>query len=273
MPPHVDLYDNAYAKVEHDLYREIRTETYGQDLGQTSWVTTEESNCIPELLHLKRDSTVLEIGCGSGLYALHLAKRVGCGIIGLDLNQHAIASATQLATAAGLDTLARFQQCDASQPLPFPDNAFDAAFSNDALCHIPGRAGLLKELFRVLRPGARFLFSDALLIGGLVTHEEIATRSSIGPYFFSPPGENGRLLAAAGFTVLSVTDTSADAAAIAQRWYDARQRRREQLTTGEDASEDPIRFEGLQRFLACVHTLTFERRLLRHLYLAEKPRG
>jgi len=273
MPTRVDLYDNAYAKLEHELYREIRVETYGQDLGQTSWVTAAESESIPTTLSLTRDSAVLEIGCGSGLYALHLAKRVGCGIIGLDLNRHAIASATQLAAAAGLDNLARFQQCDASQPLPFPDSVFHAAFSNDALCHIPERASLLRELFRVLRPGARLIFSDALLIGGLVTHEEIATRASIGPYFFSPPGENGRLLAAAGFTVLSITDTSADAAAIALRWHEARERRREPLTTGKQAPEDATRFDGLQRFLACVHTLTSERRLLRYLYLAEKPQA
>ena len=271
MPPNVDLYDNAYAKVEHELYRQIRADTYGQDFGQTSWVTTEESNRIPGLLHLKRDSTVLEIGSGSGLYALHLARKIGCRITGLDLNPHAIASASQLAATAGLDSIARFQHCDASQPLPFPNGSFEAAFANDVLCHIPARASLFTEIFRVLRPGARFLFSDALIIGGLVTHEEIATRSSIGPYFFSPPGENSRLLAAAGFIHLSVTDTSLEAAAIALRWRDARERRRQPLTTGKGAPEDLTRFEGLQRFLTCVHTLTSERRLLRYLYLAEKP--
>src|SRR3569833_853939 len=119
MSTHVDLYDNAYARAEHDLYRQVRTETYGHDLGQTSWVTADESARIPELLNLTADSRVLEIGCGSGLYALDIATRNGCRIIGLDLNPHGIATATQLAQAASLDALARFQQCDASQPLPF----------------------------------------------------------------------------------------------------------------------------------------------------------
>ena len=268
MPTHVDLYDNAYAKVEHDLYREVRTETYGHDLGQTSWVSIDESNFIPVLLNLTSDTSALEIGCGSGLYALHLAKRFDCRITGLDLNPHGIGSATQLAAATGLDTVAQFQQCDASEPLPFDDSIFDAAFSNDALCHISARPTLLKEIFRVLRPGARLLFSDALILGGIVSHEELATRSSIGPYFFSPPGENERLLAAAGFSLLSTTDTSEQAALIAQRWHDARERRRHRLIT----LEGPDRFDGLQRFLGCVHTLTSERRLLRHLYL-EKPRA
>jgi len=37
----VDLYDNAYGKYESDIYRHVRRETYGEDFGQTSWVTTE----------------------------------------------------------------------------------------------------------------------------------------------------------------------------------------------------------------------------------------
>lgn len=270
MPPQVDLYDNTYARVEHDLYRAIRADTYGEDLGQTSWVTTDESHRIPVLLNLARDSAVLDIGCGSGLYAIHLAQRTSCRVTGLDSNPHAIAGAAALAAASALDGRARFETCDVSLPLPFadatPKTGFDAAFANDSLCHIPNRPRLLEELFRVLRPGARLLFSDALIIGGILSHTELATRSSIGPYFFSPPGENERLLAAAGFTVLSVTDTSEQAAAIAERWHHARERRREPLT----ALEGPDRYQGLQRFLACVHQLTSERRLLRHLYLAEK---
>jgi SAM-dependent methyltransferase len=267
MPNQVDLYDNAYARLEDDLYRQIRTETYGHDLGQTSWVTSEESHSIPRLLNLTPTSALLELGCGSGLYALHLARTTGCRITGIDINPHAIATATQLADTAGLGELARFQQCDASQTLPFPDAHFDAAFANDALCHIPGRPALLRELLRILKPSARLLFSDALLIGGIVSNLELATRSSIGLYFFSPAGENERLLASAGFALLSATDTSPQAADIAERWHNARERRREPLL----ALEGEDRYEGLQRFLANVHHLTAERRLLRHLYLAEKP--
>jgi hypothetical protein len=100
-----------------------------------------------------------------------------------------------------------------------------------------------------------------------VSHEEIATRSSIGKYLFSPPGENERLLKQAGFSILEARDTTANAAKIAQRWRDAREKRRPALVTAEGTQN----FEGIQRFLACVHLLTRERRLLRMVYLAEKP--
>ena len=266
MSQKVDLYDNAYGNYESDTYRLVPIETYGEDLGQTSWVTTEESNEIPQLLDLRLDSSVLELGCGSGGYALHLAEKVACRLIGLDINAAGVRNANQLALARGLASRAQFEQCDVSKNLPFDDKSFDAVFSNDVLCHLPGRPKVLDEMFRVLKPGGRMLFSDALVVGGMLSHEEIATRSSIGFYVYSPPGENERLIESAGFSQIRVTDTTGSATRIAQRWHHAREKRKEKLV----AAEGNVNFEGLQRFLSCVQLLTSERRLLRYLYFASR---
>ena len=266
MAAKVDLYNSAYGNYEADVYRRIRTATYGQDFGQTSWVTTEESRDIPRQLALKPGSKALEIGCGSGRYALNLAETTGAHLIGVDVNEFGVQNANRLSAEAGVSDRARFQTCDVSRPLPFENASFDAAFSNDVICHIQGRLSLLRELFRVLRPGARLLFSDALVIGGTISHEEIAARSSIGYYIFSPPGENERLLKEAGFSVLSATDTTSNAADIASRWREHRDQNRVRLVEIESEAN----FNGLQNFLSCVHKLTNERRLLRFVYLAEK---
>ncbi len=268
MPAKVDLYNSAYANYGSEVYQQVCMETYGQDLGQTSWVTMEESREIPQMLHLEASSSVLELGCGSGGYALHLAKHVGCNIIGVDVNAAGVHNANQLAATSGLAARAHFEHCDASKNLPFNDRAFDAVFSNDALCHIPGRLKVLCEMFRILKPGGRMLFSDALVVGGMISHEEIATRSSIGYYVYSPPGENERLSEQAGFRGIHVTDTTESAARIARQWHQARERRRNELV----ALEGTANFEGLQAFLSCVHSLTAERRLLRFLYLADRGR-
>jgi ubiquinone/menaquinone biosynthesis C-methylase UbiE len=267
MSARVDLYNNAYSNPGSEIYAQIRVETYGRDLGQTSWVTAEESDEIPKLLQLWRESSVLEVGSGSGGYALHLAEH-GCNIVGLDVNEHGVNSAKQLASDRGLAARARFELCDASKPLPFHNEHFDAVFSNDVLCHVPGRLNVLREMFRVLKPGARMLFSDALVIGGIISHEEVAIRSSIGYYLFSPPGENERLIAQAGFRELISTDTTENAASISKRRRDAREKWKKELV----ALEGQENYEGLQAFLACVHRLTAERRLRRYLYLAEKGR-
>ncbi len=262
----LDLYNSSYGNYERDAYREVRVETYGEDFGQTSWVTSEESHEIPRQLQLTPSSSVLEIGSGSGRYALHVAETARCKVVGLDLNEEGIRNAAALADQQGMGAQVRFQKCDASRPLPFADEAFDAVFSNDVFCHIPGRLALLRELARVLKPGGRLLFSDALVMGGTISNQEIETRSLVGFYLFAPPGENEKLIEAAGLKLASAGDTTAAAAAVALRWHNARAKRRSELTAVEGAAN----FEGLQKFLLCVHTLTSERRLLRFVYLARR---
>jgi hypothetical protein len=124
----------------------------------------------------------------------------------------------------------------------------------------------LCEMFRVLKHGGNMLFSDALVIGGMLSHDEIATRSSIGYYVYSPPGENEQLIERAGFRQIRVSDTTENAARISRQWQQAREKRKKELIAVEGLSN----FEGLQRFLSCVHCLTEERRLLRYLYFASK---
>jgi SAM-dependent methyltransferase len=266
MPPKVDIYNNSYGNYEKDVYRDVRLETYGEDYGQTSWVSTEESYEIPRRLELASGCMVLEIGSGSGRYALYVAETTRCRLVGLDVNEEGIRNANALAQRQSLSEQVRFQECDVSQPLPFADASFDAVYSNDVFCHIPGRLALLRELWRVLKPGGRMIFSDALVVGGTLSNQEIATRSLIGYYLLVPPGENEKLIAAAGFRLLEVTDTTGSAAEVAGRWHAAREKWRTELT----AIEGNINFDGLQKFLSCVQTLTSERRLLRLVYLARK---
>src|SRR5262249_2096114 len=117
-------------------------------------------------------------------------------------------------------------------------------------------------------PGGRMVFTDAMIVTGLVSREELVTRSSIGWYLFVPPGENERLIRGAGFELLSSEDVTAAAEVIAQLWRAAREQHRDELV----AREGEANFSGLQRFLACVHRLSAERRLSRYCYLAEKAR-
>lgn len=266
MPDKVDLYNTSYGNAATALYSDVRRETYGYDLGQTSWVSAEELSEIPRLLEIQAPASVLDIGCGAGGYALHVAATLGCRVTGIDVNAHGIHASEQSAIAVHLGDRVRFLKHDASQPLPFLDQSFDAVYSNDAFCHVPNRVGLLRECRRVLRSGGRLLFSDALVVNGVLSNEEIAARSSIGYYVFVPRGENEQLIHDAGLTLVQADDTSERAATISQRWRDARARRMRELTHIEGEAN----FEGLQRFLACVHTLTSEKRLARFVYVAAK---
>jgi SAM-dependent methyltransferase len=262
----VDLYDTHYHEYGADAQTSVRSETYGEDIGQSSWMSADELRGFIRTLAITPASNVLEVGSGSGGPALFVVENTGCKLVGLDLNEHGVANANDLARKRGLTDRAEFRVADASEALPFADATFDAIVSNDAMCHVPQRGDALREWHRVLKPGGRMLFSDALIVTGLVSHEEIARRSSIGHYFFSPPGENERLIAAAGFELVAVEDATSGAVGIAKRWHDARARHREAMV----ALEGEENFDGLQRFLWTVHTLCAERRLGRFVYVGQK---
>jgi len=262
----VDLYNHAYSDFAGTAEEAVRRETYGEDLGQTSWMTAPEWLRFADRLGIGAASDVLEVASGSGGPGVYLAAKRGCRLTGIDINEHGVRNANALAAARGLAERVRFQAADASEPLPFGDDRFDAILCNDAVCHIRHREAVLREWYRVLQPGGRVLFTDALVITGVVSHEEIANRSSIGFYLFSPPGENERLLAAAGLVLVDVEDVTQAAADVARRRHDARARYRAPLVEREGDEN----FDGLQRFLMGVHTLSAERRLSRFAYLAEK---
>ncbi|HET9727201.1 MAG TPA: methyltransferase domain-containing protein [Gemmatimonadales bacterium] len=263
----VNLYDNVYADFASDAERAVRVETYGEDLGQSSWLTAREWLEFADLLGIGPGTDVLEVGSGSGGPAVYLAAERDCRVTGVDINQHGVRNAGALARARGVADRVRFESVDASRPLPFAEGSFDAVISNDAMCHIADRPSVLRDWHRVLKPGGRALFTDAMVVTGVVSHEELATRSSIGFYLFVPPGANEAMLAEAGFTVRETRDVTANAAEVASRWMGARARHRDALV----AREGQANFDGLQRFLGCVRTLSEERRLSRFAYLADKP--
>jgi cyclopropane fatty-acyl-phospholipid synthase-like methyltransferase len=261
---HVPLYASAYAGFT--AREQVRRSTYGDDLGQSGWLTADELERFAEWLQLAAGSRLLDVGCGSGGPALRLAETVGASVLGVDVLEEGIDTATQLAHERGLDDRASFLRVDAGGRLPFDEASFDAVLSIDAMCHLPNRLDILREWHRVTSPGGRILFTDPTIVTGLVTDAEIAARSTIGVYVFSVGSANEQLLAETGFGLLRSEDLTENMASMAGRWRDARARFRDELVADEGEST----FEGVQRFLSACHLLARERRLSRYAYLAER---
>jgi SAM-dependent methyltransferase len=269
MLPRVDLYGNSFGHFDSAAETAVRRETYGDDIGQTSWTTKAEWLHLADLLGVRAGQEVLDVGSGSGGPALCLVEERACRVTGVEVSAAGVANAQRLTHARGLGDRARFVEQDASRPLPFPADSFDAIIANDAVCHLAARQAVLAEWARVVRPGGRVLFSDALVVTGPVTNEEIATRTSVGFYVLVPTGENERIIGAAGLVLRGREDLTASAATIARRRHEARERHRRDLTEHEGEAT----FAALQRYLEIVVRLSEERRLCRHAYLAEKPVG
>lgn len=262
----VDLYNGVYGNFAAAIPGQVRRDAFGEDIGQNSWLTADEYLRFFKWLELKSTSHVLEIACGSGGPALFMARTTGCRISGIDNNENAIAIAGRMAQEQGLDYRARFQLADASQPLPFEDELFDAVVCIDAINHLNGRSRVLAECNRVLKPGGQMLFTDPIVVTGLLSSEEIAVRSSIGYFLFAPVGEDERLIEEAGFELIRCEDVTENEAKVSKRWYDARAKWRDELLKIEGEKT----FEGLQKFLSVVHTLSSERRLSRFVFVVRR---
>jgi len=261
----VDLYNSTYGNFKEQVLAAVRQETYGEDIGQNSWITTDEYDTFYSWLNLSANDYVLEVASGSGGPALYLARKFKCRITGLDINEEGIKTANQHALDAHI-TDAKFQLADVDQRLPFEDETFDAVTCIDSMNHFRDRLVYLREWQRVLQTGQRALFTDPVVITGSVSNEELAARSSIGFFLFVPLEVTKNLVQEAGFKLIRCEDVTDNIELTSGRWHASRQKHREDLVKIEGEE----RFDGLQKFLSMVHTLTSERRLSRFVFLVEK---
>jgi cyclopropane fatty-acyl-phospholipid synthase-like methyltransferase len=265
MANQVDLYNNTYRNFKEQVLAQIRRDTYEEDIGQNSWITTDEYDTFYSWLNLPTGDHVLEIASGSGGPALYLAKKFNCRITGLDINEEGIKTANQHAADASI-TNASFKLADVTQRLLFDDETFDAVMCMDSANHFSDRLSILREWHRVLKKGRRILFTDPVVITGPVSNEELAARSNIGFFIFIPLEVTLGFIKEAGFNLIHCEDVTGNIELTSGRWHASREKHREDLIKIEGEE----RFEGLQKFFSTIHKLTSERRLSRFVFVAEK---
>src|SRR5690606_14509074 len=112
-------YDAQYGQFASQLYGEIRSEAFGEDIGQNGWTTADEQDLFIEWLQVGRDSRLLDVACGSGGTTLRIARLMGCGVVGIDIHAQAVATARAAAERIGLGSQASFEEADGAKRLPF----------------------------------------------------------------------------------------------------------------------------------------------------------
>lgn len=123
-----------------------------------TWRTAE--NSAGYLLgYLKAGQELLDVGCGPGTITLDLADRVAPGrVIGIDPEGEVIARAEALRTSRGV-TNVTFSTGDA-YALQFGEASFDVIHAHQVLQHLTKPVTALKEMYRVMRPGAILAVRD-----------------------------------------------------------------------------------------------------------------
>lgn len=260
-------YDKLYEHFDSPLMRQLRAEAYGQDIGQHSWVTAEELlGDIPKL-KLSPESRLLDLGCGPAGPLTFITERTKCTAVGLDVSANAIAAARARAASLGLSKNITLQQADLNDPLPFVDAHFHAVVSIDVVLHLRDRAAIFREAARLLVSGGRFLFTDAGVITGPVSSEEIQRRTPHGYAQFVPPGVNEQLLQLAGFRLIETCNRTSDLLKSAAGRLAARASRRIEL----EKLEGSATFQRQQQYLQTVLALAQRAALSRIMYVAESP--
>ena len=118
------------------------------------------------LIGLKQTDQVLDVACGRGASAVHLAERFGCHVTGLDYGAENVAASAEDAASRGVPHLTTFHQGDAER-LPFDAAAFGAVISECSFCTFPDKVKAAAEMARVLRPGGRLGLTDMTVNGPL----------------------------------------------------------------------------------------------------------
>lgn len=138
-------------------------------------------------LRMKPGDILLDLGCGKGTTSIFLAKHYGAKVIALDL----WTSATfldQKFTARGVRDRIVPLNLDATQPMPFAGNYFDAVFCMNSFNFYGGNVNFLRHLLKHLKPGGQLCIGSEVLTHEF-TPEQLQNPPNVYAFRLPPPNE------------------------------------------------------------------------------------
>jgi arsenite methyltransferase len=160
------------------------------------------------LARLSPGEVVLDLGSGGGIDVLLSARRVGPAgkAYGLDMTDEMLELARQNQARAGIAN-AEFLKGEI-ESIPLPDGAVDVVISNCAINLSADKSAVLREVFRILKPGGRFAVSDIVVRGDVPADIRRNVELWVGCVAGAlDESEYRNLLAAAGFEDIGIEPT------------------------------------------------------------------
>jgi len=116
----------------------------------------EHAESLFKQVPVKEGQRYLEVGCGNGAAAIHIARKYSLQVIGIDVDPEQIRCARE---GAGESASIRFYVCDATN-LPFEDEDFDVVSTFGVMHHVANWINAFSEMRRVLKSGGHLIFFD-----------------------------------------------------------------------------------------------------------------
>ena len=168
-------------------------------------------------LGIKKGDKVLDIGCGRGRVAQHIASMTGAHVLGINIDPDQLESAKKYADGRGLSKQCEFKMGDLNDlPLPFGNNTFDAIYQIQVFSLAKNLEKLFKELHRILKPGAKLACLDWVRLqkynANNPLHANLMKRIKplIGAIGTPSAEEYVALLKKAGFEIITSENASID---------------------------------------------------------------
>ena len=168
-------------------------------------------------LGLAKGKKVLDIGCGRGRVANHMATYSGASVVGINIDPSQLESAKQFAAGNGLSKQCHFQYGDLNDlPLPFADNSLDCIYQIQVFSLSKNLEKLFVDMYRVLKPGGKFACLDWVSLKEYDPknphHVELMRRIKplIGAIGTHSAEEYTELLKKVGFDVITSENASID---------------------------------------------------------------
>ena len=159
----------------------------------------EATEAFASFIALRPGAHLLDVGCGIGGPARYFAAK-GYQVTGIDLTEEFTRVAENLTRMTRLDGKAQFRQASALE-MPFASASFDGAYMIHVGMNIENKAGVFREVARVLKPGGRFAIFDIMGEGNVPFEFPVPWAATPATSFIASVEDYRRALEQAGFRI------------------------------------------------------------------------
>jgi ubiquinone/menaquinone biosynthesis C-methylase UbiE len=243
------------AEFRRRLYLDAFAGEYPEEAATDGYITRSELSQMADTLRVRLGDLIVDLGCGRGGPGQWIAQTTGASLLGIDFSEAAIAQAMARSQQAGLAQRVSYKVASFDMT-GLESGSADGAISIDVIWAIPDKPAGFAEAARILKRGARFVFTD--------------WERDLSPPGYPPPVSDHRpLLEANGFEI-EVHQLRPEADAMRRAFYQKMLSRQDELTQVLDDKRAQSNLREARGWLGLLDGVDYMKHSRRVLIVAKK---